>query len=61
MLAALRRRIQSWMRPRQAEHLPVRLQRNRIYILPTATGLFFSLLLGTMGRALVVRRHIRPA
>ena len=23
MLAALRRRIQSWMRPRQAEHLPV--------------------------------------
>lgn len=49
MLAALRRRMQSWMRPRQAEHLPVRLQRNRIYILPTATGLFFGLLLGTMG------------
>jgi uncharacterized protein (DUF58 family) len=49
MLAALRRRLQSWMRPRQAEHLPVRLQRNRIYILPTATGLFFGLLLGTMG------------
>ena len=49
MFAALRRRMQSWMRPRQAEHLPVRLQRNRIYILPTATGLFFGLLLGTMG------------
>jgi len=49
MLAALRRRIQSLMRPRQAEHLPVRLRRNRIYILPTATGLFFGLLLGTMG------------
>ena len=41
--------MQSWMRPRQAEHLPVRLQRNRIYVLPTRTGLFFGLLLGTMG------------
>ena len=41
--------MQSWMRPRQAEHLPVRLQRNRIYVLPTMTGLFFGLLLGTMG------------
>ncbi|MBP8647818.1 MAG: DUF58 domain-containing protein [Thermomonas sp.] len=49
MLAALRRRLQSWMRPRQAESLPVRLRRNRIYVLPTATGLFFALLLGTMG------------
>ena len=37
------------MRPRQAESLPVRLQRNRIYVLPTMTGLFFGLLLGTMG------------
>ena len=41
--------MQSWMRPRQAETLPVRLQRNRIYVLPTMTGLFFGLLLGTMG------------
>ena len=41
--------MQSWMRPRQAEQLPVRLQRNRIYVLPTMTGLFFGLLLGTMG------------
>ena len=49
MLATLRRRMQSWMRPRQAEHLPVRLLRNRIYVLPTMTGLFFGLLLGTMG------------
>lgn len=49
MLAALRRRLQSWMRPRQAEALPVRLERRRIYILPTATGLFFGLLLATMG------------
>ncbi|QIL21002.1 DUF58 domain-containing protein [Thermomonas sp. HDW16] len=49
MLAALRRRMQSWMRPRQAETLPACLQRNRIYVLPTMTGLFFGLLLGTMG------------
>ena len=49
MIAWLRRRLQSWMRPRQAESLPVRLRRNRIYVLPTATGLFFALLLGTMG------------
>jgi uncharacterized protein (DUF58 family) len=49
MRAALRRRMQSWMRPRKAELLPVRLQRNRIYVLPTTTGLFFGLLLGTMG------------
>ena len=49
MRAALRRRLQSWMRPRQPEPLPVLLRRNRIYVLPTATGLFFGLLLGTMG------------
>ena len=53
MRAALRRltqsgMVQSWMRPRQAETLPVRLQRNRIYVLPTLTGLFFGLLIGTM-------------
>ena len=49
MIAALRRRVQAWMRPRHAETLPVRLDRRRIYILPTATGLFFGVLLGTMG------------
>ena len=49
MLAALSRRMQSWMRPRQAEHLPARLRRNRIYVLPTLTGLFFALMIGTMG------------
>ncbi len=49
MFAELRRRMQSWMRPRQAETLPVRLQRNRIYVLPTLTGLFFGLMIGTMG------------
>ena len=37
------------MWPRHAETLPVRLDRHRIYILPTATGLFFGVLLGTMG------------
>ncbi len=49
MIAALHRRVQAWMRPRQPEVLPVRLDRRRIYILPTATGLFFGLLLATMG------------
>lgn len=49
MRAALRRRLQAWMRPRQPEPLPALLRRNRIYVLPTATGLFFGLLLGTMG------------
>jgi len=49
MRAALRRRLESWMRPRQVEPLPVRLARNRIYVLPSTTGLFFGLLLGTMG------------
>ena len=36
------------MRPRQAEPLPVRLTRQRIYILPTASGLFVACVLGTM-------------
>jgi len=39
MRDALRRRLQAWMRPRQPEPLPVLLRRNRIYVLPTATGL----------------------
>jgi len=36
------------MRPRQAETLPARLTRQRIYVLPTASGLFFGFVLGTM-------------
>lgn len=48
MFAALRKRMQAWMRPRGPETLPVRLDRHRIYVLPTASGLFFGLLLGTM-------------
>jgi uncharacterized protein (DUF58 family) len=49
MIAALRRRVQAWVRPRRPESLPVQLERRRIYVLPTMTGLFFALLLGTMG------------
>ncbi|HQQ58352.1 MAG TPA: DUF58 domain-containing protein, partial [Thermomonas sp.] len=48
MLANMRRRLQAWMRPRGPEALPVQLDRHRIYVLPTASGLFFALLLGTM-------------
>ncbi|MBN8264126.1 MAG: DUF58 domain-containing protein [Xanthomonadales bacterium] len=49
MRAALRSRMQALTRPRAPESLPVRLDRRRVYVLPTATGLFFALLLGTMG------------
>ena len=52
MFDALRSRVQArvvaWMRPRRAETLPARLTRHRIYVLPTASGLFFGLLLATM-------------
>lgn len=48
MLAGLRQRLQSWMHPRGPERLPVQLDRHRIYVLPTATGLFFGVLLATM-------------
>ena len=36
------------MRPRAPETLPAQLTRHRIYVLPTASGLFFGLLLGAM-------------
>ena len=36
------------MRPTRSEPLPIRLTRNRIYVLPTRTGLFFGLLLIAM-------------
>lgn len=48
LIQQLRVRFQSWARPRQPETLPVRLDRNRIYVLPTGFGLFFALLLATM-------------
>ena len=48
MRQRLRAKIQGWMRPRQAETLPARLTRQRIYVLPTASGLFFGFVLATM-------------
>jgi uncharacterized protein (DUF58 family) len=49
VLRALRRRIERFARPREPETLPVALHRGRIYVLPTAFGLFFATLLGAMG------------
>ncbi len=46
---ALRTRFAALARPRAPEALPVRFDRRRIYILPTAFGLFFLALLLTMG------------
>ena len=43
------RRLQLLARPRQPEPLPVRFDRRRTYVLPTAFGLFFLVLLLTMG------------
>ncbi len=48
MLERLQRRLRAWMRPTRSEPLPIRLTRNRIYVLPTRTGLFFGLLLLAM-------------
>lgn len=45
----LRKRIETWVPPRAPETLPVRLDRRRIYVLPTRFGLFFGVLLITMG------------
>lgn len=48
MRPGLRARLQSWTRPRAPEALPAQLTRHRIYVLPTASGLFFGVLLGAM-------------
>jgi uncharacterized protein (DUF58 family) len=52
MFASLRGRLTSHFvllaRPRRAEALPVRLDRRRVYVLPTKFGLFFAVLLFTM-------------
>lgn len=52
-IASLRRRLRqraaAWARPRAPEGLPVRLDRHRIYVLPTRFGLFFATLLAVMG------------
>ncbi|HST44105.1 MAG TPA: DUF58 domain-containing protein [Luteimonas sp.] len=45
----LRAWMESLARPRQPEALPVAFDRRRIYILPTAFGAFFFVLLCTMG------------
>jgi uncharacterized protein (DUF58 family) len=45
----LRKKLETLARPRQPEGLPVAFDRRRIYILPTAFGLFFIALLTTMG------------
>ena len=51
--AALRRRadarFERWVRRRSPASLPVRFDRHRIYVLPTAFGAFFAALLLTMG------------
>jgi uncharacterized protein (DUF58 family) len=44
-----RRRLEGWARPRGPEPLPVRFDRRRVYVLPTAFGLFFGALLLAMG------------
>lgn len=48
MAQGLRRRLQRWVRPRQPEALPVRIDRRRIYVLPTRFGLFFGGLVAVM-------------
>lgn len=47
--ARLRRRFESWMRPRAPEFLPIAIDRRRVYVVPTGFGLFFALLLAAMG------------
>lgn len=46
---ALRERMRRLARPRVPESLPARLDRRRVYVLPTAFGWFFFALLLTMG------------
>lgn len=48
-LRSLSARLQALARPREPEPLPVRLDRRRIYLLPTAFGWFFAALLLAMG------------
>lgn len=48
MIAALRQRFLGWARPRQPEPLPARIDRRRVYVLPTRFGGFIGVLLATM-------------
>ena len=47
-LSGLRARLEALARPRGPEPLPVAFDRRRIYVLPTAFGAFFALLLAVM-------------
>jgi uncharacterized protein (DUF58 family) len=47
--ASLRRRFESWVRPRAPEPLPISIDRRRVYVIPSGFGLFFAALLATMG------------
>lgn len=44
----LRDRMRAWTRPREPEALPARLDRQRVYVLPTRFGMFYACLLLTM-------------
>lgn len=45
---SLRNRVATLARPRQPESLPARLDRHRVYVLPTRFGLFYAVLLLAM-------------
>lgn len=48
LLSSLGQRLERWVRPRRPESLPTRIDRRRIYVLPTGYGLFVAMLLGAM-------------
>ena len=48
MQASAARWLARWARPRAVEALPVRLDRRRVYVLPTRFGLFYAALVFTM-------------
>ena len=48
MQASAARWLAQWARPRAVEALPVRLDRRRVYVLPTRFGLFYAALVFTM-------------
>lgn len=41
--------LSRWTRPRVTESLPIKIDRRRVYVLPTRFGLFYLLLVATMG------------
>lgn len=48
LLRLVERRAARWIRPRGPETMPVRFDRNRIYVLPTRFGLFYAAVLLAM-------------